>query len=289
MFFDRGLPIDREDYIVNNTYYESFDGTKVPIYICHKKDLKLDGSNPVFMYGYGFGGWVATPWYQPQLLTFIEMGGIYVLPGVRGGGEFGDAWREAGVKLNRQNAISDYIAAAEFLIENKYSSPGKFVANGWSASGSLAAAVTMQRPDLFGAAMIGIPSLDMLRYEEFTAFKGWTSGYGSVANKEEFLNLYNWSPYHNIKTSTCYPPMLVTVGEKDQTTPPQHGYKFIAAMQAQQKKCDRPALLKIVWGGAHGFGTSNEQTLETQTQEMAFLVKTLGLEVKKLKDVSGVK
>ena len=279
VFFDRGLPLQREDYIVENTYYRSFDGTKVPIYICYKKQLKRDGSNPVFMYGYGFGGWVATPWYQPQLLTFLEMGGIYVLPGVRGGGEFGDAWRDAGVKLNRQNAISDYISAAEYLVEQGYTSPGKIAANGWSASGSLAAAVALQRPDLFGAAMIGIPSLDMLRYEKFTAFKGWTSGYGSPDVQEEFLNLYRWSPYHNIKSNTCYPAMLVTVGEKDPTTPPEHGYKFIAALQAQQAACPQPALLKIVWGGGHGFGVTSEQVEETQTQELSFLVKVLGMDV----------
>ncbi len=282
IFFDRGLAISRDDYKVENTYYKSKDGTKVPIYICYKKDLKPDGKNPVFIYGYGFGGWVATPWYQPQMLTFLEMGGVYVLPGIRGGGEYGDAWRDAGIKLHRQNAIDDYISAAEFLIEQKLTSRGLLIANGWSASGSLAAAVTMQRPDLFGAALIGIPSLDMLRYEKYTAFKGWTSGYGSVENKEEFLNLFKWSPYHNIKTNTCYPPMLVTVGEKDPTTPPQHGYKFVAALQAHQRY-DNPVLLKIVWGGGHGFGITNEQTVETKSQEIAFLVKVLDLDVEKLK------
>lgn len=282
VFFDRNLPLQRSDYTIRNTYYESFDGTKVPIYICHKKDLVLDGSNPVFMYAYGFGGWVATPWYQAQMLTFIEMGGIYVLPGIRGGGEFGDAWRDAGIRLNRQNAIDDYLAAAEYLVEERYTQAGKIVANGWSASGSLAAAVTIQRPDLFGAALIGIPSLDMLRYEQFTAFKGWTSGYGSPENAEDFFNLYRWSPYHNLKTNTCYPPILVTVGEKDPTTPPQHGYKFVAALQALQQACHSPALLKIVWGGGHGFGLDQEQRTATQTQELAFLTKVLELPWEKL-------
>ncbi len=288
VFFDRGLPIDRADYAVSNTYYTSFDGTKVPIYICHKKGLKMDGSNPVYIYGYGFGGWVATPWYQPHLLTFLEMGGIYVLPGVRGGGEFGDQWRDAGIRLNRQNAIDDYIAAAKYLIEKQYTSAGKIVANGWSASGSLAAAVTIQRPDLFGAAMIGIPSLDLLRYEKFTPFKGWTRGYGSPDDPEEFLNLYRWSPYHNLRSNTCYPPMLVTVGEEDPTTPPQHGYKFVAALQAQQRFCESPALLKIVWGAGHRFGTSSEHTRQTQAQELAFLVKVLGLDTGRLGKGVGV-
>ena len=280
--FNRKLPIDREDYVTRNTYYTSFDGTKVPIFICHKRDLKTNGQNPAFLYGYGFGGWVATPWYQPHLLTFLEMGGVYALPGVRGGGEFGDAWKAAGILLNRQNAIDDYIAASEFLIEEGYTSAGKMIANGWSASGSLAAAVTMQRPDLYGAAMIGIPSLDMLRYEQFTAFKGWTRGYGSVAVKEEFMNLWKWSPYHNIKSNTCYPPMIVTVGEKDQVTPPQHGYKFVAAMQEHQSDCEGRIVLKIVRGGGHGFGTNSEQTLITQSQEMTFLSQVLKLDLTKL-------
>ncbi len=281
IFFNRELSINREDYVVENTHFESEDGTMVPIYICYKKDLKKDGSNPVFMYGYGFGGWVATPWYQPQMLTFIEMGGIYVLPGIRGGGEYGDAWRDAGINLHRQNAIDDYISAADFLVKEQLTIPGLIVANGWSASGSLAAAASMQRPDLFGAALIGIPSLDMLRYEKFTAFKGWTSGFGSVAKKDEFLNLFKWSPYHNIKSSVCYPPILVSVGEKDPTTPPQHGYKFVAAMQAHQP-CESPVLLKVIWGGGHGFGTTSEQTIKTKSQELAFLVKALKLDVDNL-------
>lgn len=272
------LPINKADYVTKNTFYTSKDGTKVPIFVAYKKGLKKDGKNPVFMYGYGFGGWVAVPWYQAHMMTWLEMGGIYVLPGVRGGGEFGDAWRDAGLRLNRQNAIDDYIAAAQWLIEQKYTAPGKIVANGWSASGSLAAAACMQRPELFGAGLIGIPSLDLLRYNEFTAFSGWTRSYGSPEIKEEFFALRDWSPYHNIKTMQCYPPMLVTVGEKDPTTPPQHGYKFVAAMQ-NQGNCGHPMLLKIVWGEGHGFGTTSEQSRETYADELTYLVKVLGLDI----------
>jgi len=278
-FFERKLPIDKSEYITRNTYYESSDGTKVPIYIVHKKGLRIGEGNPVYMYAYGFGGWVAVPWYQPHLLTWLDMGGIYVLPGVRGGGEFGEAWKEAGIRMNRQNAIDDYIAAAEFLVEEGYTQPGRVVANGWSASGSLAAAAVQQRPALFGAAMVGIPSLDLLRYTEFTPFKGWTRGYGSPAIEEEFKVLYKWSPYHNIKSNTLYPPMMITVGEKDMTTPPQHGYKFVAAMQAHQQSSMAPTLLKIVWGGGHGFGVTNEQRRETYSQELQFLAKVLELEI----------
>lgn len=278
-FIKRDLPIDPADYHTENTYYTSVDGTRVPIFIAHKKGIKRDGQNPVFMYGYGFGGWVAVPWYQPHLLSWLEMGGIYVLPGVRGGGEFGDSWKEAGIRINRQNAIDDYISAAEYLIDQGYSSAGKIVANGWSASGSLAAAATMQRPELFGAALIGIPSMDLLRYEKFTQFKGWTAGYGSPEKAKEFAALYKWSPYHNIKESTCYPPMLITAGEVDPTTPPQHAYKFVAAMQDHQSQCEQPILLKIVWGGGHGFGTTPEDTEKTYADELSFLCKVLGIRV----------
>ena len=150
------------------------------------------------------------------------------------------------------------------------------IANGWSASGSLAAAAVMQRTDLFGGAMIGIPSLDLLRYQEFTPFKGWTSGYGSPENEDEFEVLYSYSPYHNINNETCYPPILITAGEKDQTTPPQHAYKFLARMQHDQP-CNNPILMKIVRGGGHGFGTTPEQGREVRSQELAFLIKVLGL------------
>ncbi len=278
-FFKRRLPINKSEYVTRNTYYESFDGTKVPIYIVHKKGLPKSQGNPVYMYAYGFGGWVAVPWYQPHLLTWLDMGGIYVLPGVRGGGEFGDAWKEAGIRNNRPVAIKDYIAAAEFLVQEGYTEAGRIVANGWSASGSLAAAAVQKRPALFGAAMIGIPSLDLLRYTEFTPFKGWTRGYGSPAVEEEFNTLYQWSPYHNIKSNTLYPPMMITVGEKDNTTPPQHGYKFVAAMQEHQQIEAAPTLLKIVWGGGHGFGTTSEQRRETYSQELYFLVEVLGLDL----------
>lgn len=278
-FFQRKLPINKAEYVTRNTYYESFDGTKVPIYIVHKKGLRKSQGNPVYMYAYGFGGWVAVPWYQPHLLTWLDMGGIYVLPGVRGGGEFGDAWKEAGIRKNRPVAIKDYIAAADFLVQEGYTKAGRIVANGWSASGSLAAAAVQKRPALFGAAMIGIPSLDLFRYTAFTPFKGWTMGYGSPAIEAEFNTLYQWSPYHNIKSNTIYPPMMITVGEKDNTTPPQHGYKFVAAMQEHQQMETAPTLLKIVWGGGHGFGTTNEQRRETYSQELYFLVKVLGLDL----------
>ena len=276
LYFNRHLPIDADKYITRYDFFKSKDGTRVPIFLAYPKGTKFDGTNPIFMYAYGFGGWVATPWYQPQMLAWLDIGGIYVLPGIRGGGEYGEAWKHAGIHLNRQTAINDYIAAAEWLIKNKYTSKGLIVANGWSASGSLAAAAVIQRPELFGAGLIGIPSLDLLRYHLFTPFKGWTKGYGSSEDPEEFSVLYSYSPYHNMRAGTSYPPMLVTVGEEDPVTPPQHGYKFVARMQHLTDGLN-PVLLKIVRGGGHGFGTTKQQTNQTRSDELIFLIKAMGL------------
>lgn len=280
----RQLPIDRQDYLLEHVFYPSPDGTRVPLFVARKRGVERDGTSPVFMYGYGFGGWVAVPWYQPHILAWLEMGGTFVMPGIRGGGEYGDAWRDAGIRLNRQNAIDDYIAAAEWLVKERYTSAGKVVANGWSASGSLAAAAVEQRPQLFGAALIGIPSLDMLRYHHFTALPGWTRGYGSADDPQEFRVLHGYSPYHralDLPSDRCTPPTLVTVGEKDQTTPPLHGYKYIAALQHQRRTSDRcgaPALLKIARGAGHAFGATPEQSRRTQAQELTFLAQVLGME-----------
>ncbi len=162
------------------------------------------------------------------------------------------------------------------MVEQRYTSAGRVVANGWSASGPLAAAAVLQRPDLFGAGLIGIPFLDMLRYDEFNAVKGWTSGFGSPADPEAFKVLHSYSPYHNFREEQCYPPILVTVGENDESAPPMHGYKFVAAMQ-HKKKCAQPALLKIVRGAGHRFGATPEQTRRTYAEELSFLAQVMGL------------
>ncbi len=280
-YFELELPINKSDYVTKQIFYKSKDGTRVPMFIAHRKEIELDGSNPALIYGYGFGGWVATPWYQPHMLTWLDMGGVYAMPGIRGGGEYGNQWMEDGIRLNRQNAIDDYVAAAEWLVKQEYTSNKLLIANGWSASGSLAAAAVMQQPELYGAALIGIPSLDMFRYQYFTPFSGWTRGFGSSENAEEFAILKSYSPYHNIKEGFCYPPMLITVGEKDETTPPQHGYKFVAAMQFNQK-CENPVMLKIVRGSGHSFGVTSEQTNQTFTDELSYLAEVLHLDAKSI-------
>ncbi len=202
--------------------------------------------------------------------------------GPAGGGEYGAEWQEAGTRLNKVNSIADYVAAAEWLIEQGYTSPTKLVANGGSASGVVPAAAVVQRPELFAAAVIDFPFLDMLRYHEFTTMKGWTRGYGSSADAEEFKVLKSYSPLHGLEKGKCYPSVLTIVGEKDSSTVPMHGYKFTAALQWAQDcghNRERPAMLKFIPGAGHySYGTTADEAAETEAQTLAFLIRALGLE-----------
>jgi prolyl oligopeptidase len=276
IFHEPKTNFDRDSIVVDQVFYPSKDGTRIPMFVAHKKGLKLDGSHPAFMYGYGAFGWVSFIWYQPFVLSWLEMGGIYVQPSIRGGGDYGEPWHQAGMNQRKQNSIDDYIAAAEWLVQNRYTSSSRLVANGGSASGGLAGAAITQRPDLFAAAVIDRPVLDMVRFDQFTQGGYWTQDFGSPHDAEEFKALYAWSPYHNLKPGTCYPPTLVMSGDRDQTAPPLHAYKFIAAMQAAQG-CANPVLLKVMWGAGHAFGTTPEQTSDSWGDQMAFLVRVLKL------------
>lgn len=264
-----------EDFVTKHVFYKSKDGTQIPMFIVHKKGITLNGSNPLFLYGYGAFGWNSFLWYQPNVLLWLERGGIYALPRIRGGGEYGESWHQAGVKRNKQNTIDDYISAAEWLIQNQYTSADRMVANGGSASGFLAAIAVMKRPDLFGAALIDIPFLDLLRYDKFTGGRSFIPEFGSTEDPEEFQFLHSISPYHNIKPGQCYPPLLVRVGELDQTAVPMHGYKFIAAMQAAAQKCPNPILLKVMRGAGHNFGATPEQNIDSSTEGLVFLLRAL--------------
>ena len=279
VFHEPKLKFDRDQIVVTQGFYTSKDGTRVPISLAHKRGIQLDGNNPTYMYGYGAFGWVSFMWYQPRVIAWLEMGGVYALPAIRGGGEYGEEWHKAGMKLQEQNSVDDYIAAAEWLIRNKYTSPRRLVATGGSASGSLAAAAMIQRPDLFGAIVIDRPVLDLLRFDQFTAASYWRPEFGSPANPEEFKFLRGYSPYHNLKSGQCYPPTLVMIGDRDQTAVPLHAYKFTAAMQAAQG-CDQPVLLKMMWGAGHNFGATPEQTTDSFTDELTFIYRVLGLDVR---------
>lgn len=261
---------------IEQVFYQSKDGTRVPMFLAHKKGWKKGDASPAYMYGYGAFGWIAFLWYQPFVLNWLELGGIYAQPGLRGGGEYGEPWHEAGAKRNKQNVVDDYIAAAEWLVANGYASQRRLVANGGSASGGIAAAAILQRPDLFGAAVIDIPVLDMLRFDRFSQGSVWLPEFGSPRDPDDFRALHAWSPYHNIRDGRCYPPMLVNAGERDQVAIPLHAYKFAAAMQAAQG-CANPILLNVIRGAGHSLGATPEQTADSLAEETAFLMRVLSM------------
>ncbi|NIR44317.1 MAG: S9 family peptidase [Gemmatimonadetes bacterium] len=269
------LSYDPNDFVTRQVFFRSADGTRVPMYLVHRKELQRDGNAPVIMYGYGFGSWAAAPWFQSHLVLWLQMGGIWALPNLRGGGEYGEDWHQAGSRQNKQNSIDDYIAATEWLIENRYTTRGLFVANASSAGGPIAGAAITQRPDLYGAALIDFPVLDMLRYDQFTLARAWRDEYGSVEDPDEFEALYAYSPYHNLKPDTCYPATLVAPGEKDETTPPLHGYKFVAALQHAQA-CDNPIFLRVSWDAGHAYGADLERAMDNWADQLSFLARVLG-------------
>ena len=276
VFLESPAPFDRNSITVEQVFYRSKDGTRVPMFVAYRKGLPRDGRRPAFMYGYGAFGWVSFLWHQPFVLNWLERGGVYAQPSLRGGGEYGEPWHEAGSRRKKQNVIDDYVAAAEWLVARGYTSPARLVANGGSASGALAAAAIIQRPDLFGAAVIDRPVLDLLRFDRFSQASYWLPEFGSPRDAGDFKALSAWSPYHNLKPGTCYPPTLVMSGDLDQVAVPLHAYKFTAAMQAAQG-CANPVLLKVMWGAGHNFGATAEQSAESWADQTAFLWRALDL------------
>jgi len=265
---------------VSQVFYESKDGTKVPMFIAHKKELKLDGNNPALLYAYGQFGWISFMWYQPHIISFLEMGGIYAQPSIRGGGVYGEPWHKAGIGLKEQNSVDDYISAIDWLIDNKYTSSSKFIGTGGSASAPLIGSVINQRPDLLKAAIIDRPALDMIRFHKFTIAKFWIQEFGSPENKDEFEILFSLSPYHNLKKGNCYPSVLIMSGDKDEITPPFHAYKYTAKLQESQDCKDNIVLLKNMKNAGHNFGADFETNVDSRTSEIVFIIKTLGLKYK---------
>ncbi|WP_298904961.1 prolyl oligopeptidase family serine peptidase [uncultured Psychroserpens sp.] len=265
---------------LNNTYelkqvfYKSKDGTKVPMYITYKKGIKRNSKNKVLLFGYGAYGSVGFPGYSPQILQWLNMGGIYAYANIRGGGEYGESWHKGGIKQNKQNAFDDFNSAAEWLINNKYTSSGMIAANGISASGSTAIASVMQRPDLYGAALISVPTLDLTRFHLFTGGKTKMNEFGNPEIKEDLMTILKYSPYHNLNTIACLPPTIIQIGENDQTAVPSHGYKFVAAAQ-QQQDCNNPILLKVSRHAGHGKGTTIDERNYTEAEELVFISKHL--------------
>lgn len=266
------LGYDPDRYTTRQVFFESHDGTRIPMFVVEGPESERPA--PVWMYGYGFGAWPAAPWFQPPMVAWLEMGGVWALPNTRGGGEYGARWHRAGSRERKQNAIDDYIAATEWLIESGITSENLMVANASSAGGAVAGAAIVQRPELYGAAVLDYPVLDMLRYHRFTVAGSWRSEYGTAEDPAEFRALRAYSPYHNVDPGTCYPATLVAPGENDEITPPFHAYKFVAALQAAQG-CDAPVLLRVSWGAGHSAGADLEASIDTWTDQLAFLARVL--------------
>src|SRR5262249_38181656 len=257
---------------------QSKDGTRVPMFIAHRKDVKLDGNRPVLMYGYGGFKISLTPTFSPSRIAWMERGGIYAQPNLRGGGEYGEARHHAGTGKNKQNVFDDFIAAGEWLVANKYTKPARLAIQGGSNGGLLVGACVTQRPDLFGATLPAVGVMDMLRFNQFTAGRYWVDDYGSPQNPAEFKALYAYSPYHNIKDGTKYPATLVTTADTDDRVVPGHSFKFAAALQ-QAQAGPAPVLIRIETRAGHGGGKPVTKLVDETADEWAFLVKNLKMDV----------
>ncbi|MCS0589609.1 prolyl oligopeptidase family protein [Massilia norwichensis] len=265
------------EYETRQQFFTSRDGTKVPMFIVSKKGLKLDGSNPTYLYGYGGFNISMTPGFSPANLAWMEMGGVYVVANLRGGGEYGEAWHEAGTKLKKQNVFDDFIGAAEWLVNNKVTSPGKLAIGGGSNGGLLVGAAMTQRPDLFGAAIPQVGVMDMLRFHKFTIGWAWTSDYGSSENPDEFKALVKYSPLHNLKPGTCYPATMITTADHDDRVVPAHSFKFAATAQAAQAG-GNPVIIRIDTKAGHGAGKPTSKQIEEVADRWGFLTKALKME-----------
>lgn len=276
VFFDSELDFDPAKYESKQVFYTSKDGTKVPMFIVHKAGLNLDGDNPVYLYGYGGFNVSLTPVFSVSRLLFIEQGGVFAMPNLRGGGEYGEAWHRAGTKLQKQNVFDDFIAAAEYLIAEKYTQPEKIAIAGGSNGGLLVGACMTQRPDLFAVALPAVGVMDMLRFHKFTIGWAWTEDYGSSEDSVQFQYLLGYSPLHNLKPGTCYPATLVTTADHDDRVVPAHSFKFAATLQEHQS-CNNPALIRIETNAGHGAGKPVSKMIDEATDIWSFTMYNLGM------------
>ena len=277
VFREPKVDFNADNYETKQIFYKSKDGTQVPMFIIHKKGIKLDGNNPTYLYGYGGFNVSLTPSFSVSSLIWMEMGGVYVVANIRGGGEYGEEWHQAGIKDKKQNVFDDFIAAAEWLIDNGYTTSSKLAIAGGSNGGLLVGACMTQRPDLFGAALPAVGVLDMLRFHKFTIGWAWVPEYGSSENPEEFKTLYAYSPLHNLKPGTAYPATLITTADHDDRVVPAHSFKFAAALQAAHDG-EAPVLIRIETKAGHGAGKPTAKIIEEVADKWAFLVETLGIE-----------
>lgn len=269
---------DRDNYESRQIFATSRDGTKIPMFIVYKKNLKLDGNNPTLLYAYGGFNISLRPSYSPATIAWLDLGGIYVMANLRGGGEYGEEWHEAGMKLKKQNVFDDFIACAEHLITKRFTSSKKLSIAGGSNGGLLVGACMVQRPELYGACLPAVGVMDMLRFHRFTIGWAWQAEYGRPDDPEDFKNLLRYSPYHNLKP-TNYPATMVITSDHDDRVVPSHSYKFAAALQSAQKG-NAPTLIRIESKAGHGAGTPTSKRIEAIVDKYAFLAKSLGFEIK---------
>lgn len=266
-----------EDYYVEQIFYTSKDGTRIPASIIYKKGFKRDGTAPALMYAYGGFGVSWTPTFSPTRIAFLDQGGVYIQPNLRGGGEYGEQWHQQGTKLNKQNVFDDFIACAEYMIREKYTSPARLAIQGGSNGGLLLGAVLNQRPELFNVAFPSIGVMDMLRFQKFTVGWSWTPEFGSSENPIEFKSLYAYSPLHNIREGGKYPAMLITTADHDDRVVPAHSFKYAAALQAKAgASSENPLLLRVDINSGHG-ASNAKKSLETSAFLYAFMFQNMGL------------
>ncbi len=268
--------VNPADYDVKQEWFDSFDGTRVPMFVIHKKGLELDGHNPTLLYGYGGFDVNMLPGFSRSAMPFLEDGGVYVVANLRGGGEFGSAWHEGGMLDDKQNVFDDFITAGQTLIERGYTCPEKLACSGGSNGGLLVGAAVTQRPEMFKAAICAVPLLDMLRYDQFGIAKIWIPEYGSAQNPHQFDYIKNYSPYQNVKEGVSYPAMMFMSGAEDSRTDPLHARKMVAELQ----KCtssDEPILLRVEEKAGHGAGKPLAKIIESETEKWSFLYDRLGV------------
>ena len=278
VFKETRVPFDPADYTVEQVFYNTQDGTRVPMFISHRRGSERDGNQPTLLYGYGGFDISLRPSFRITRLAWVEMGGVYAVANLRGGGEYGEAWHQAGTKLEKQNVFDDFIAAGEYLIAEGYTRPEKLAILGGSNGGLLVGAVTNQRPDLFAAALPAVGVMDMLRFHQFTAGRFWVDDYGSSEDPDEFRALYAYSPYHNITAGTAYPAVLATTADTDDRVVPGHSFKYMAALQKAQSG-EAPVLIRIETRAGHGSGKPTDKAINEYTDQWAFLVENLGMEL----------
>jgi len=277
LFRQPQVDFDPQAYEVQQVFYASQDGTRIPMFLVHRRGLARTGDHPTLLYGYGGFGISLTPSFSVGLVAWLERGGVYAQPSLRGGGEYGEAWHQAGTKLNKQKVFDDFIAAAEWLMANGYTNPSKLAIAGGSNGGLLVGACLTQRPDLFAAALPAVGVFDMLRFHKFTIGWAWISEYGSPEDPEEFKALYAYSPLHNLKPGTAYPATLITTADHDDRVVPAHSFKFAAALQAAQGG-SQPILIRIDTKAGHGAGKPTAKLIEETADRWAFLVQVLGIQ-----------